>query len=588
MSKSVIPCETLARMSGKSWALQQTPQKMTHPPHLQRVKRWGFILLNLLLLPGCGSKESSEPVSSEVITPSDDKMIDGLRSNPSLQQLAEQSLESQSSAESIPSTPEIIDTPDADTASAEEGAPSSTLPAIRPTTKAKDLSKTESSVGEDLSAQELIDFLAVTDRDMQDIWGKMQQIEGGREELIRIAKLKLQASKHLRNHSDATETQMSLGARGELQALSHLASFNDTGAAANLKQIAEANLSSADKSLASDSRLVLIGFALENLKQGKKAATESLMELIKAIPKSTASNDVPTLMVLGQARDTLAAYGDQARAGQIREKILDLYQDSSNPELRSAASDLANHVFYDNLETLLTSARAGNDINLDQWNLAAKTLLQQTTDMKCVRYLASAAMQWEGMGRRDMVTATFELLKQSFTDPNTNTSSEVQIAFSAYQARQNIINTEFSFDLPALNQESLDEEDYKGKVILVPFWTVTLPQSLQLMKRLESIRADFPDNVEMLGINLDSDERLLNEFLNQNALPFQNLHAPPAPGKNGLNETAVRFGITSMPFLAIIDKNHRVAAINFTGQGIRNTVVELINGSSTDRVEDNP
>ena len=92
--------------------------------------------------------------------------------------------------------------------------------------------------------------------------------------------------------------------------------------AANLKQIAEANLSSADKSLASDSRLVLIGFALENLKQGKKAATESLMELIKAIPKSTASNDVPTLMVLGQARDTLAAYGDQARAGQIRERSL--------------------------------------------------------------------------------------------------------------------------------------------------------------------------------------------------------------------------------------------------------------------------
>ena len=140
MSKSVIPCETLARMSGKSWALQQTPQKMMHPPHLQRVKRWGFILLNLLLLPGCGSKESSEPVSSEVITPGDEKMIEGLRSNPSLQQLAEQSLESQSSAESIPPTPEIIDTPDADTARAEEGAPSSTLPAIRPTTQAKDLS----------------------------------------------------------------------------------------------------------------------------------------------------------------------------------------------------------------------------------------------------------------------------------------------------------------------------------------------------------------------------------------------------------------------------------------------------------------
>ena len=75
----------------------------------------------------------------------------------------------------------------------------------------------------------------------------------------------------------------------------------------------------------------------------------------------------------------------------------------------------------------------------------------------------------------------------------------MQIAFSAYQARQNIINTEFSFDLPALNQESLDEEDYKGKVILVPFWTVTLPQSLQLMKRLESIRAGFPRQCRNAG-----------------------------------------------------------------------------------------
>ena len=43
----------------------------------------------------------------------------------------------------------------------------------------------------------------------------------------RIAKMKLEASRRLKNHPEANVEAKSAGARGELQALSHLASFSD-------------------------------------------------------------------------------------------------------------------------------------------------------------------------------------------------------------------------------------------------------------------------------------------------------------------------------------------------------------------------
>lgn len=555
-----------------------------------------LVAVLFISLTGCGSPINTADTNEN---PNDSQRaiappVDDMQSNANLRQLAdqqttreeqlEQELSSDKNAES-----EIIATPDADVMPSASNANASDSPESATVSPVPQRGIERRAVRSDLSdsqtPEKLIELLGVIDRDMRDIWGKMQQVEGGQQELMRVARLKLQATQQLKNHEMATDAQKSLAARGELQALSHLASFNDLDAATNLKIIAASNLNSKDSNLISDSRLVLIGFALEGLRQGNSEAKSELMEYLLSIRKENASNDIPTLMVLGQARDTLAAYGEQALANQVRNKILELYRDSANPDIRTAANDLANHIYYDEVETLLSSARNGSRIDLPKWQFALNKLIEQTGDMRCVQYLASASLQLEGLKQFEAVNATFTVLNAAFNEPATQMSQEVEIASSAYRTRQEIIGTEFQFDLPLVNREVFNEKDYQGKVILVPFWTVTLPESLQIMKILETIRDQSPDQVTILGINLDGDETLLQEFLKQNDLPFQNLHAKSKASDEVLNETATKYGITSMPFLAIVDQNQKIVEINFTGQGIEQTVNGLIQSGNESNSE---
>lgn len=154
----------------------------------------------------------------------------------------------------------------------------------------------------ELSPEQLVQLLGLTDRDMQDIWSRLSQIQGGREELIRIAKMKLDAARRLKNHAEADARSKSAGARGELQALSHLAAFSDLKSAQELEDLATANLQSSDPDLVADSRLVLIGFALESLQNGEAGAADRIIGYVDQIAASGRANDVPTLMVMGQAQ----------------------------------------------------------------------------------------------------------------------------------------------------------------------------------------------------------------------------------------------------------------------------------------------
>ena len=503
-----------------------------------------------------------------------------LANNATLQRLAQQS-NLDSSANSTSQPYEVIATPNTNKADSqtkksvdgnEIGNPNDTKPKSEPTSG----SETNRLSTADLSAQKLVEFLAMTDRDMQDIWGRLQQMENGRDELIRIAKMKLQASQQLATLSEATEKQRSLGARGELQALSHLASFGDIDSAEALKTLAEKNILSDDDSLASDSRLVLIGFALESLKQGKADAKDALMNYLMNLPRDQASNDVPTLMVMGQARDTLAAYGEQVLAAKVRDKILEIYQDSANPDLRSAAMELANHALYDEIETLLASIRSSKRIPVQQWESAVNELLTSAGDMQCLQYLASCALQLEGLQLDSHVKITFDALAAHFDEPDSETARELAIASSAYAARQIIIGTEFSYDLPAVNNRLIKANDYQGKILLVPFWTIMLPESLQLISSLEALRDQHPEQIAILGINLDGNDELLNTFLQQNEMPFKSLRASSSNSAETTNQTATKYGVTSMPFLAIVSQSGKIAAVNFTGQGIEETVKSLL------------
>jgi hypothetical protein len=431
----------------------------------------------------------------------------------------------------------------------------------------------------DLSVEQLLEFLAGADQDMQTIVTGRSGItdpQQARQTLLQIVQMKLEASRRLSTRADASPEARSEGQRGQLQAMSHLASLGDLKAAKELQALAEANLESSDPNLIADSRLVLVGFAMESLQNGELQAAERIVLHLDQIAQAESKPDVAAMMVMGEARHVLASYGHDAEAQHVREMIIALFADAADPEVAEMAARLAGNVRYEAIEQLRDSVLDGQSVAVSRWQEAVQTLFAESADLQTVEYLAGAALEFESIGQAELSAATYAALSEQFPDSGSATGREVQLAIAASRARREVIGTPFDPQLPSADGAPLSMADFRGRVVLMPLWATGFPESLQLVPRLKSLQATHGDKVSIVGINLDAAEDAVQEFLKANELGFPSFRAATTPTAEVANPIAARFGMVSMPFTAIVDQSGRVAAIDFTGRNLEQTVQELL------------
>lgn len=402
-----------------------------------------------------------------------------------------------------------------------------------------------------------------------------------RSKLLEYINLKLEASRRLATHKDASPSEKSEGGRGEIQAMSHLASVGNVSAAKELEKVAKENLSSSDPGLASDSRLILIGFALEDLKNGKKEAAQTIVNYFQQIKTTKAKPDVPTLMIMGMAREDLASGGYDNQAQLVREMILDFYADSPDPAIAEMAANAAGSVTFEAIEkqrAALTSSLAQTvpQVTVEQWSKSVETLIAESPDLQTVQYLAATALELEGLKREDFVKATYDALGTAFTDSSSAINQEIQVAQEARQARKDVIGKAFTWDLPATDGKNFQLSDFNGKIVLMPFWAEGFPSSLNILPQLKAICAKHPDQVVIVGVNLDPEGVDVQSFINKSQLGFISLRSESSPNRKISNQMAHDFGMVSLPFVAILDHKGVVQDLNFTGQNLEKQVTDLL------------
>lgn len=102
--------------------------------------------------------------------------------------------------------------------------------------------------------------------------------------------------------------------------------------------------------------------------------------------------------------------------------------------------------------------------------------------------------------------------------------------------------------LEDLNAKTVRVSDFKGKIVLLNFWTTWCPECRVEMPSLEKLYQRFKDReFVMIAINLKESSKVVNAFFKKNSLSFMSLLDTDG-------EIGFRFGIRSIPTTFILDK----------------------------------
>lgn len=432
----------------------------------------------------------------------------------------------------------------------------------------------------ELQPAELVQFLAKADRAMRELAANATSAADYQQlvpELKRLANLKHAAAQRLVEQPSITPAQLRKARQGRLQALSHLAAMDDLRAAEELEAYAVELAESSDPVLAVESRLVLIGFALEKLQGGAADDPGQVVQLVDELTANAELLNMPALMAISQARAVLQQYGYSEAAQDVRDQLVLGFSDHPDPQVAAMAQQMAGTERFDQLDALQRKLEQGDTVTPDQWETAATEVAEEHPDRATLQYLATAALGFESEGEDELAEVAYQVMQSQFSSSDdVELVEELNIIVDSYDARQRIIGEPLQIDLPSLQGEAVEWSDYRGKIVLVPFWAAEYPDSVQIFPLLEQIRAADPDQIAILGVSLDVNDASVSAFTSQMQPDWVSVRSTDVAERGALSPLAKQVGLASMPYVVVVDREGNVAAVSMSAGDLEQIVMELL------------
>ncbi len=122
------------------------------------------------------------------------------------------------------------------------------------------------------------------------------------------------------------------------------------------------------------------------------------------------------------------------------------------------------------------------------------------------------------------------------------------------------------------DRESITVKDLRGKVIVLEYWAVWCGPCIPALENLGNLKNEFRDDLEIIAISYDSEERL-NRFIKNKPLPIRHI-------SDEEKYYSRYFEHYSIPHTVLIDRNGKVAAITRPDELNSKVINDLINGET--------
>ncbi|MCX8129048.1 MAG: TlpA family protein disulfide reductase [Clostridia bacterium] len=128
------------------------------------------------------------------------------------------------------------------------------------------------------------------------------------------------------------------------------------------------------------------------------------------------------------------------------------------------------------------------------------------------------------------------------------------------------------FELKDINGDSVKLSDYRGKVVVINFWTTWCRYCIEEMPDFNELGGEFEKagDAVVLAVNVQEGADVVKSFLKKKELPFLKILLDET------GEVAVSYGVSGYPNTYIVDKNGKLYKY-IPGKTNKKTVLDFVN-----------
>ncbi|MFM2095414.1 MAG: hypothetical protein RIS70_2538, partial [Planctomycetota bacterium] len=401
------------------------------------------------------------------------------------------------------------------------------------------------------------------------------------DELRNIITSRILLSEKIIDMEGATEDERYEAARHKIDVILLATKYGFPGTDQQLFQFCEDLKTKRSNKLSRLSRLTLFqlmfsGVAEGNSDEAVTMMTDEMFDILK-LPDPDAdvfqavSNGLAALQQ-GRHIDSLA---------QALTRVGTVFQDSPQPEIASQAQnylDIAATVelkFGDKLEELV---KQKNEQAAQELLEIAGELIKRRTTTGMLALLSNCILVLESGERMQEATQLRNAIEQGYSAAeDAELKRRVANVVAKAKRRADMLGNPYELKAVVHDGSAFDWSKYQGKVVLVFFWTATSEASMtELANARQFYLRNKKDGFDVVGVNLDTDPRILQEFFKLNSLPFVNVVNEQESAKGFDSPLAVEHGVDSLPSAVLVGRDGKVAALHVVGSRMPQKVAELL------------
>lgn len=395
---------------------------------------------------------------------------------------------------------------------------------------------------------------------------------------LRLGNMKVVTGQKLANSVSASDEQRKAGLLATLIGLSHLSGIGDVASAKKLEELAETLATSSDPDLVHQSRIVLLGFALQALQNGLESDPTDLLAQAEGLFQRPEDQNFPEFMMLRQAIYVLTQMGFEQDAERIRQILIAEYQNSPDPQLRNDSWLFATEDSQA-LENFNVASQAigSPSFNVQDLLAAARGLHEAFPTSQTLEQLAKTVANIEYGGFVDLSDQLAEWIRQTLDQDDATFAAQVARQLLAeHDARLGLVGQPLErMELQDLDGRPLDWGQYEGKVILIDFWATWCVPCLREIPNIREVYSRLSaEGFAVIAVNMDDSAELSRDFITQQNFPWKNYFFTDAAGFQ--SRFAKQHGLNLIPFIALVDRDGIVKQIHIRGQEIETAVREAL------------